>query len=107
MEAFVAYGTRGFASRWASDAFDASVIDEIKNAGRELLERLSGEGRGKNAGPVTICVTHDLTIVALLSLSYDIGSDGFHWPGFLEGAVLSERDSGWSMHYQGADKPVY
>lgn len=68
------------------------MIEEPRDAGRRLLRRLL-ELRAVQRDPATLdlLVTHDLTLVALLSLVRDVADRSFPWPGYLEGFVLEPR----------------
>ncbi len=90
VERFAALGQRGFVRAWSRGELAPSLIEPVELAGRRLLAELralAGEG-------LELHVSHDLTIIALLSLVEPIGDDAFPWPDYLDGVLLLPREDG-------------
>lgn len=107
MEVFAAQGTGGFAREWASGRLGPDVIEAIESAGRSFLEAVLKAGEKENSGTVSIFVTHDITLLALLSLAFDVTDRTFRWPAYMGGLVLARRDSGLFLYYAGQEKALY
>jgi len=106
MEVFITQGTDGFAREWTSGRLGPEVIEAIDTAGRSFLDSVLRAGDRENSGMVSIFVTHDITLLALLSLAFDVTDPGFHWPAFMGGLVLARRDSGLCLFYDGQEKEL-
>jgi broad specificity phosphatase PhoE len=107
MEVFTSQGTNGFAREWTSGQLGHDVIESIDTAGRSFLDSVLRAGDSENSGTVSIFVTHDITLLALLSLVFDVADPEFHWPAYMGGLVLARRDPGLWLHYAGQEKPLY
>ncbi len=107
MKVFASQGTSGFAREWASGRLGPGVIEAIDRAGRAFLDSVLKAGDRENSGTVSIFVTHDITLLALLSLAFDVTDPEFHWPAFMGGLVLARRGSGLSLFYDGQEKSLY
>lgn len=106
MEVFVKSGTAGFAERWASGKLGTSMIGNIESTGRSFLDRVLEVGEKENSGTLSIFVTHDLTLLALLSLVFDVTDPEFPWPDYMGGAVLAREEDSLILHYRGMRKPL-
>ncbi len=107
MEVFATKGTSGFAHEWATGRLGDGVIEAIGSAGRSFLDSVLEAGDRENSGTVSIFVTHDITLLALLSLVFDVTDAAFRWPAFMGGLVLARRDSGLCLFYDGQEKALY
>jgi len=107
MEVFASEGTDGFAREWASGRLGADVIEAIETTGRSFLDSVLRAGERENSGTVSIFVTHDITLLSLLSLAFDVTDPAFRWPAYMGGAVLARRDSGLWLYYAGLEKALY
>jgi broad specificity phosphatase PhoE len=99
VERFAALGQRGFVRDWSSGGFPASVVEPPRVAGERLLHELLALHRAEPPG-LDLHVTHDLTLVALLSLVEAVGERDFPWPDYLDGILLlREGDGGVRWHH--------
>ena len=107
MEVFASKGTHGFAVEWTSGRLGPEVIESIDSAGRSFLDSILTAGERENSGTVAIFVTHDITLLALLSLVFDVADPEFHWPAYMGGLVLARRESELVLFYDGQEKVLY
>ena len=97
---FARLGQHRFVAAWLGEKLPAGLLKPAPEAGRQLLAALFDE-HGTDGGRLDLHVTHDLTLVTLLSLVCDVCAAGFRWPGYLEGALLLPRDGELLWDYGG------
>lgn len=83
-----ARGLREFMHDWARGDVDESVVQPAELAARGLLQGIF-QSWSEAQGTIDVHVTHDIVVLALSSLAWDITVDDFPWPGFLDGFVIS------------------
>jgi broad specificity phosphatase PhoE len=106
VEAIAGVGLRGFITAWFAGELDASVVDDAQSAAKLLLAALIDARSGQKQGGLDIHVSHDIVIMALLGLAWDM-SGRIPWPGFLDGVCLSYRDAReTALWYHGEEKVV-
>lgn len=96
---FAALGQRGFVQAWSAGQIARSIIDPPQLAGEELMTELLALHAD---GVLDLHVSHDLTLVALLSLVAAVGDPAFPWPRYLDGVVLSAHDGRLRVRYGAA-----
>jgi len=84
---FANLGQDRFLAAWLDAELPESELLPAPEAGRRLLRALLAE-RADEARALDIHVTHDLTLLTLLTQVRDVRAEGFPWPGYLEGALL-------------------
>ncbi|MBN1771635.1 MAG: histidine phosphatase family protein [Deltaproteobacteria bacterium] len=101
VQRFQTLGPRGFVQAWQAGRLPREVIDPLPIAAAALLRHLLRGSRAARPGTLDLHVTHDLNLVALLSLVRDVTRRTFRWPGYLEGVVLAPRGTGVGWWWNG------
>jgi broad specificity phosphatase PhoE len=97
---FATLGQRGFVQAWSAGQIARTIIDPPQLAGEELLaELLALHADGE---PLDLHVSHDLTLVALLSLVAAVDHPGFPWPRYLDAVLLCPREGRLRVRYGAA-----
>jgi len=100
VERFAVLGQRGFARAWGAGELAGTAIDPPRVAGAHLLcELLALRGA---EGSLDLHITHDLTLIGLLSLVTAIDAEALPWPAYLDGILLLPRGSVLSWCYGAA-----
>jgi broad specificity phosphatase PhoE len=107
MQAFVEHGQQGFGREWALGNLGTDVIEDIREAGRAVLDNLLASRENDEPGTTCLYITHDLTIAAFLSLGLDVAAGDFDWPDYLGGPVVGLGDARLTVHYRGRTIPIY
>jgi broad specificity phosphatase PhoE len=105
--AFAQLGLRGFMRAWARGELPAEAIDDLESAGAELLAALLAARRAEAPGApgLDIHVTHDIVVLALVALAWDVEAADLPWPGYLDGAILTVRNGAPHLWYHGEERP--
>ena len=94
LRTFASQGGRAFVHAWCSGELGEDIVQEPQAAGRHVLRTLLALRRDAPPDELHVHVTHDLTLIALLSLVRDVDSRRLPWPPFLDGIAFALRPDG-------------
>jgi hypothetical protein len=94
----------GFVAAWIRGEIAPGLVQPHPLAARRLLEALLHE-RDTAPDALHVHITHDLTVVALLGLSYPVDEPEFPWPDFLEGCLIRQQGQ-LELLYRGEVRPI-
>jgi broad specificity phosphatase PhoE len=84
-------GPRAFVDAWLAGEIDAEALDPPDRAAQSQLDAMMEE-LTEDLDPgepgVDLHISHDVNVVALLHLMFDVGDRTLPWPGYLEGVVV-------------------
>lgn len=104
--AFARLGLRGFVSAWARRELPAAAIADLQSAGAELLAALLAARRAGAPSPscLDVHVAHDIVVLALVALAWDVEAADLPWPGYLDGAIVTTVGDGPRLWYHGEER---
>jgi hypothetical protein len=106
--AFSRLGLRGFVSAWARGELPADAIDDLESAGAELLAALLAARRAGTPSPACfdVNVAHDIVVLALVALAWDVTAADLPWPGYLDGAIVATAGGAPRLWYHGEERAL-
>jgi broad specificity phosphatase PhoE len=105
IDQFAKLGMGGFVRAWVKGEVPEPIAAPYRETAAALLAALVTE-RDAAPGALHLHVGHDLTVITLVGLGFDVGMRGFPWPGFLDGCALVEEEAGLMCHYMGMAHPI-
>jgi hypothetical protein len=88
IEQFVKLGGCNFMTSWLDGSLDEKIIEPFQLAANNLLKDLFEEKENQGSDLFHLHVTHDMTIMTLLGLAFDVSDRELHWPTYLEGMSI-------------------
>lgn len=102
---FADLGMSGFVRAWVNEEVPEPIAAPYRKAAGALLAALIAE-RDATEEALHLHVGHDLTVITLVGLSFDISDRGFPWPGYLDGCALIVDGGQLLCHYMGVARPI-
>ena len=101
LDLLVRMDPRTFMQAWSGGGIDKTVLWPLRDTAVQTLQFILStlEGPAKNA--LDIHVTHDVNIMIVLTLAWDLASDWRDWPGYLEGLLISTEGEEVTIRFRG------
>lgn len=110
MERLAGLGLRGFVRAWAAGEVESPLAPPLAEAAGALFRAVRQEAPPPHLeDAVQLHVSHDLTLVVLLSRCHAVAERTFPWPRYLEGTLLhpaADPAAPWRCTYQGQTRPL-
>jgi len=103
---FATLGLRGFMRAWFNGELNPEVTEDPKQAGDALLGALLHSSEEAHPAAVEINVSHDVVVLALLGLAWDVADEAFPWPGFLDGVLYRRSETGAILWYRHEEREL-
>jgi broad specificity phosphatase PhoE len=97
---------RGFIVAWAQGELGDEVIQPLDEASGELLSSLLDVSCDADRPCVDVSVSHDIVLMALLALAWDVTNESVPWPNFLDGIAIWKTDEHVSLWYRGEERRI-
>ena len=101
---FLEMGARRIVERQLADDAPPGMRPTGEGA-RLLLELMTPAA--KAGGRLSLFVTHDIVLAALVGSLYGLGVGGFDWPDYLDGLALWRDSDGLRFRWRGLDEGSY
>ena len=99
-------GGSGFIEEWFKERIDRTIMGSPKKATNDMINSIIGCNRN-NLKEIDIHVSHDINIILLKALLFDVLSEDFRWPGFMEGVILKKENRQITVYIEDKEKIIY
>ncbi len=103
---FTDHGVSGFVEKWFRGGFDKTILHPPKRARNDMINSLI-QCNQNNSKEIDLHVSHDLNIILFKAVLFDVFSEDFKWPEFMEGVIFKKKDKDLILCVKDKEKIIH
>ncbi|MFX0133890.1 MAG: histidine phosphatase family protein [Candidatus Hodarchaeota archaeon] len=103
---FTDLGVSGFVEKWFRGGFDKTILHPPKRARNDMINSLI-QCNQNNSKEIDLHVSHDLNIILFKAVLFNVLSEDFKWPEFMEGIIFKKIDNELILYVEDKEKVIH
>ena len=100
-------GGSGFIEKWFQERIDGTIImSPPKKATNEMINSIIQCNRN-NLKEINIHISHDINLILLIDLLYNVLSEDFRWPEYMAGVIIKKENIQITACMEDKEKIIY